>query len=97
MGSHIDKDSSIADISAMKTTIDISDHLLNRAKELARRENTTLKELTEEGLAFVLKERSSRRPRKSQPVVFNGQGLTEEFRGKSWAEIREEIYKGYGT
>ena len=30
----------------MKTTIDISDHLLNRARELARRENTTLKAIT---------------------------------------------------
>jgi hypothetical protein len=81
----------------MKTTIDISDHLLNRAKELARKEKTTLKELTEEGLALVLSEHSSRTPRTVEPVVFDGRGLSEEFRGKSWADIREQIYKGYGT
>jgi citrate lyase beta subunit len=81
----------------MKTTIDISDHLLNRAKELARKENTTLKELTEEGLALVLAEHSARTPRRLEPVVFGGRGLSEDFRGKSWAEIRDEIYRGYGT
>jgi len=81
----------------MRTTIDISDNLLNRAKELARKEKTTLKELTEEGLSLVLKEHTSRQPRAIEPVVFDGQGLSEEFRGKSWAEIRDEIYKGYGA
>jgi len=56
-----------------------------------------LKELTEEGLSLVLKEHTSRQPRAIEPVVFDGQGLSEEFRGKSWAEIRDEIYKGYGA
>jgi hypothetical protein len=81
----------------MKTTIDISDHLLNRIKQLARKEKTTLKELTEEGLAIVLSEHGSRVPRAVEPVVFDGHGLSEEFTGKSWAEIRDEIYRGYGT
>lgn len=81
----------------MKTTIDLSDHLLNRARELARKEHTTLKELTEEGLALVLAQRASRSPRRVKPVVFDGQGLSEQFRGKSWADIRDEIYRGYGT
>ncbi len=81
----------------MKTTIDISDHLLNRVKELARKEKTTLKELTEEGLTLVLEQHSSRAPRPIKPVVFGGKGLSEQFRGKSWADIRDEIYRGYGT
>ena len=38
----------------MKTTVDIADNLLNRAKELARRERRTLKDLTEEGLELAL-------------------------------------------
>ena len=82
---------------AMKTTIDISDHLLNRAKELARREKSTLKELTEEGLELALARRASGKHRQVKPVVFAGQGLSPEFRGKSWAEIRNEIYKGSGA
>jgi len=81
----------------MKTTIDISDNLLNRTKELARKEKTTLKELTEEGLQLVLSKRSKRIARKVKPEVFQGQGLSSEFRGKSWAEFREEIYRGYGS
>jgi len=81
----------------VKTTIDISDNLLNRAKQLARQEKTTLKELTEEGLQIVLTQRAQRRSRKLKPVVVQGQGLSPAFRGKSWAEVRDEIYRGYGS
>lgn len=97
MGTHIDRASNMAYILIMKTTIDISDHLLNRARELARKEKTTLKELTEEGLTLVLSEHSSSAPRRVKPVVFKGNGLSERFRGRSWADIRDEIYRGYGT
>ena len=81
----------------MKTTLDISDNLLNRARGLARKEKTTLKELAEEGLREVLAKRSARPAHRVKPVVVNGQGLSAEFRGKSWAEIRDEIYRGYGS
>jgi len=81
----------------MKTTINISDNLLQRAKEVVRRERSTLKELTEEGLELAIAERASRKGKPVKPVVFGGQGLSPEFRGKSWAEIRDAIYKGYGT
>ena len=81
----------------MKTTIDISENLLSRAKELARKEKTTLKELTEEGLQLVLLRRGRGSPRKIKPVVFQGQGLSAAFHGKSWAEFRDEIYRGYGS
>ena len=82
---------------AVKTTIDISDHLLIRAKEAARREKSTLRELVEEGLELALAKRASRKSRRVKPVVFTGQGLSPEFQGKSWAEIRDEIYKGSGA
>ncbi len=81
----------------MKTTIDISDHLLQRAKDLAQDENTSLKEITEQGLELVIEKHLSRSPYVVKPVVFNGRGLSSEFKGKSWAEIRNEIYKGYGS
>ena len=81
----------------MKTTIDISDHLLQRAKDLAREENTSLKELTEQGLELIIDKHLSRSPYVVKPVVFDGQGLSPEFKGKSWAEIRDEIYRGYGS
>lgn len=81
----------------MKTTIDISDHLLQRAKALAREEDTSLKELTEQGLELVIEKHLSRSPYVVKPVVFNGKGLSPEFKGKSWAGIRDEIYRGYGS
>jgi hypothetical protein len=97
MDSHIDQYGEMVYPCGMKTTIDISDHLLNRAKEVARREKSTLRELTEEGLELALAKRASRISRRVKPVVFTGQGLSPEFRGKSWAEIRDEIYKGSGA
>jgi hypothetical protein len=67
------------------------------AKELARQEKTTLKELTEEGLQLVLSLRGRGSARKLNPVVFQGQRLSPAFGGKPWAEIRGEIYRGYGS
>jgi hypothetical protein len=81
----------------MKTTVDISDSLLRRGKAVARRENTTLKELIEEGLELALARRGSRVKTAVEPVVFGGNGLSAEFRGKSWSDIRDEIYRGYGS
>ena len=81
----------------MKTTIEIADNLMHRAKALARREKTTLRRLTEEGLQLVLSRREEGPGRKVKPVVFQGKGLSPAFHGKSWAELRDEIYRGYGS
>ena len=80
----------------MKTTIDISDNLLNRAKEVAR-EKTTLKQLTEEGLHLVLALGGAWFGTEGRAVVFQGQGLSPAFHGKLLAELRDEIYRGYGS
>jgi hypothetical protein len=82
---------------SVKTTIDISDNLLNRARELAAREKTTLKELAEEGLELVLSRRRHGTAARIKPVVVQGQGLSAALKGKSWTEIRDEIYRGPGT
>ncbi len=81
----------------MKTTIEIADNLMHRAKALARREKTTLRRLTEEGLQLVLSRREEGPGRKVKAVVFQGRGLSPAFHGKSWAELRDEIYRGYGS
>jgi predicted transcriptional regulator len=80
----------------MKTTMDLSDNLLRRAKVLARKQKITLKALTEEGLALVLDARERRKPRKVKPVAFGGKGLALEFREAPWSEIRKAIYAGRG-
>ena len=83
--------------SHMKTTVDIADNLLNRAKELARRERRTLKDLTEEGLELALTARERPGPYRVKPVVVSGQGLAPEFQGGGWDRIREAAYQGRGS
>jgi len=76
----------------VKTTIEISDNLLLRAKRLAKEQNTTLRSLTEEGLRMVLDQREKSKKRKIKPVTFSGGGLRPEFANATWAEIREAAY-----
>jgi hypothetical protein len=81
----------------MKTTIEISDSILSKAKQLAREQNVTLRSLTEEGLRKVIEERSSRRPSRVSPVTFRGEGLSPEFKGATWEQIRDAAYEGRGA
>jgi len=81
----------------MKTTIEISDNILGRARRLARRQHLTLRSLTEEGLVRVLEEREGRGAAKPKPVTFKGKGLSPEFRGADWRQFRDAAYQGRGT
>ena len=82
----------------MKTTIELPDDLLERSKALARRENSTLKALIEEGLRLAFRERThSRKP--AAPFAlqpFQGDGLSPEFAAAGWEKIRDEIYRDRG-
>ncbi|MDZ7627025.1 MAG: type II toxin-antitoxin system VapB family antitoxin [Parvularculaceae bacterium] len=81
----------------MKTTIDIPDALLAEAQELARREKTTLRALTQEGLRKVIAEKKAKKtPFKLRDVSFGGDGLNDEFKNASWEQIRDAIYEGRG-
>lgn len=81
----------------MKTTIDIPDALLAEAQELARRERTTLKALTQEGLRKVIAEKKAKKkPFKLRDCSVGGDGLTDEFKNASWEQIRDAIYEGRG-
>jgi hypothetical protein len=81
----------------MKTTIEISDSILSKAKKLARDQTVTLRSLVEEGLRKVIEERSARGPCRVSPVTFRGKGLSPEFQGASWNQIRDAAYKGRGA
>lgn len=80
----------------MKTTIEIADDLFERAQRLARKEKTTFRSLTEQGLRIVLKERQAS-AKKLPPLVTVRGELTAEFKSASWDKIRDEIYKGHGA
>jgi Arc/MetJ family transcription regulator len=79
----------------MKTTIEISDHVLAQAKRLAAREGITLRALVEQGLRHEL---ARRRAQPSRFVLrdasFGGEGLQPALRHAGWEELRELAYQG---
>lgn len=81
----------------MKTTLELSDSILAKAKRLAREQHVTLRSLAEEGLRKVIEERTVRRNRTVSPVTFRGKGLTPEFKGATWQRIRDAAYEGRGS
>lgn len=84
-------------VTHMKTTVEISDALLERAKKQAVREGTTLRALLEAGLQQVLRERN--RPRKfhMRDARFSGRGTQPGFQEGDWDRVRETIYEGHGA
>lgn len=79
-------------VTHIKTTVDIADDLLLRARKAADASRTTLRSLIEEGLRVVLARRSEPVQSAVTPVTFRGKGLQPEFRGRGWDSIRETIY-----
>jgi hypothetical protein len=81
-------------VTHMKTTIDIADDLLLRAKRVAEKENTTLKSIAEEGLRLALERR--RRGKGAVPIephVVTGRGAPPDL---SWPNLRELLYGDEG-
>ncbi len=78
----------------MKTTVDISDQLLKKAKNLAKVRKTTLKKIIEEGLerSLGLGKRASKF--KLKDCSFGGEGLSEEYKDYRWEDVRSAIYEG---
>lgn len=81
----------------MKTTVEIPDALLERARRLAAREETTIRALIEESLRRVLAERERKSDFKLRKVTFKGKGLAPGLDGKPWAAIRDLIYEDRGA
>ena len=76
----------------MKTTIEIADPLLRKAKQRAARDGTTLRSLVEQGLENVLAEPTKTKPYKLEIIPFKGEGLTDEFKNATWDDYLEAIY-----
>ncbi len=80
----------------MKTTVEISDALLDEAKKVAAREGTSLRTLIEQGLRHVVSAGRPRRAFRLRKASFKGRGLTDEASSADWQKIRELVYKGRG-
>jgi Arc/MetJ family transcription regulator len=83
-------------VTHMKTTIELSDPLLEEAKRVAAREKTTLRALVEAGLRTVLRERRRRGRFALRDASFGGKGLAPDLAHADWERIREAAYEGRG-
>lgn len=79
-------------VARMKTTIEISDPLLEAAKEAAARDGISLRALVELGLRNVLENSLADAPFTLRRVSFSGDGLREEAEHLTWDELRENSY-----
>ncbi len=80
----------------MKTTIDISDPVLNQARKLAARQGTTVKALVELGLRRIIAEQRQTGTFRLRRASFKGNGLKPEWRDASWERLRELAYEAHG-
>lgn len=83
-------------VSPMKTTVEINDALLLRAKQVAAAHQQTLKSLLEAALRQYLDDSApSQTPFELRKHTFEGRGLQSAAQG-DWATVREQIYEGHG-
>lgn len=76
----------------MKTTIELSDSLLEKAKRMARRQNRTLREIVEESLRKLLGAEPERGKFKLKTRTFKGRGMQRGLAEGDWQKIRDLIY-----
>jgi len=77
----------------VKTTVEIPDAVLDRARRHARRTGRSLRALIEEGLDLVLRSEQSRRYELPDRSVGNPRA-PNPLEHMSWQELRDEIYGG---
>ena len=80
----------------MKTTIDISDALLEAAKRIARDRGTTLRAIVEEGLRSVVDAADEERGFTLRDASVPGTGLHPDVAEGGWKRMVELAYEGRG-
>ena len=84
-------------VTNMKTTVDIADSLLRRAKERAAQRGVTLKAVIEDSLRDALNEGDGRgRAFELQTHVFGGEGLQAGLSWGDWETLQGLAYEGRG-
>lgn len=76
----------------MKTTIEIADELLVKAKRQARRQGRTLRDIVEEALREKLAA-GGREPFRLRKHTFKGKGTHPSVIEGDWASVRDAIYR----
>jgi hypothetical protein len=80
----------------MKTTIEISDALLQRARTVAAREKTTVRALVESGLRREIELRRQPAEFRLRDASFKGEGLQPGV-PSDWNGLRDLAYEGRGA
>lgn len=76
----------------MKTTVDIADSLLARAKRHAQRAGVPLRAVIEEGIRRVLAAEDVPTPYRLPDLSVGDPHAPNPLEHMSWPELREEIY-----
>lgn len=84
-------------VTRMKTTVELSDALLDEARRAAREDGLTLRALLEAGLRRELAERQPRREFTLREASFRGRGLQTAMREGGWERVRDAVYEGRGA
>ena len=80
----------------MKTTLDIHDDLLTRAKRHAQETRRPLRAVVEEGLRLVLSQETRSERYVLPDLSYGGPEIHDPLAAYTWPEIRDIIY-GEGT
>jgi hypothetical protein len=78
----------------MKTTIEISDVLFERAKRHAQRTGRPMRVLMEEGLRLVLGQEHKRAAYRLEDLSLGDPNAPDPLESFSWQDLRNEIYGG---
>ena len=81
----------------MKTTIEIHDVLLERAKRHAKARGCTLRSVVEDGLRRVLDEPAPAVPYKLPDLSVGDPDGEDPLKHYTWPELRDLIYEGRGA
>jgi hypothetical protein len=77
----------------MKTTVEIPEKILEKAKLYANKKKLTLKEVIIVGLNLLIDPSSLHNRSYTLPdCSVNGKGISPEFSGAGWAAIRDAAY-----
>ena len=82
----------IANMGFVKTTIDIHDELLARAKQHARKKGCSLRSVVEDGLRQLLSLPESRNRYRLPDLSAGNPGAADPLEAYSWQDLRGMIY-----
>jgi hypothetical protein len=84
----------MGDTPIMKTTVEIPDALLDRARRHARRSGRPVRSLIEDGLRLVLQAESGSPTYELPDCSVGDEDAPNPLESLSWQDLRDEIYGG---